>query len=206
MDKYKNYAISAACHILQELSEKWTDKINNMILFGSVAQNRATAESDVDIFFDIDLNKTQTENLRKSLDKIIEDFYLSRAALQYKLEGIDNKISIFVGKLDEWKDLKRSIISTGIVLFGRYKSRIEKGQLKQYFIISWEPPLKNRGAFLNKLYGYSVKRKRYSGMIKKYNCIRMGKSAIIVPSEHRNKFIQHIEKYGVDYKIMEIFF
>ncbi len=205
MDKFKNYAVSAVCHILQNLPEKRTNKIASIILFGSVAQDRATDASDVDLFFDADLGKTQGKNLKKMLDKIIEDFYLSKIALRYKLEGVDNKINVIVGKLDEWEGLKRSITSTGIVLFGRYTSGVEKSRLKQHFIISWDQPKKNRGAFLNKLYGYSVKKKRYRGMAAKYNCMRMGKSAIIVPSEHKDKFIDHMEKYNADYQIIEIF-
>lgn len=204
MNKRKNYAISAASHILQNLPESWTNKISSIILFGSVAQDRATHKSDVDLFFDADLGKTKSKSFKKILDKIVEDFYLSKGALQYKLEGVDNKISVVVGKLDEW-GLKRSIISTGIVLFGRYKSSVEKGQLKQHFIISWDAPKKNRGAFLNKLYGYSVKKKRYPGMADKYKCIRTGKSSMIVPTEHKDKFTSHMEKYGVDYQILEIF-
>jgi predicted nucleotidyltransferase len=203
MNIRKKYAVSAVNYILQNLPEKWADKISSIILFGSVAQDRAAGESDVDLFFDTDLGKTKSKSFKKILDKTIEDFYSSRDALQYKLEGIDNKISRIVGKLDEW-NLKRSIISTGVVLFGRYKSGVEKGQLKQHFIISWEHPKKNRGAFLNKLYGYSAK-KRYPGMAEKYKCIKIGKSSIIVPMEHRDKFITHMEKYNANYQILEIF-
>ncbi|HLC76592.1 MAG TPA: nucleotidyltransferase domain-containing protein [archaeon] len=204
MNKYKNYAISAVSYILQNLPDKLTDKIGNVILFGSVAQDRATNESDVDLFFDVDFSKTQGKNLKKFLNKITEDFYLSKTALQYKLEGVDNKINFSIGDLDQW-DLKRSIISTGIVLFGRYKSGVEKSRLKQNFIISWDPPRKNRGAFLNKLYGYSVKNKRYHGMIAKYNCAKIGKSSIIIPSEHKDKLMDHMKKYNINYQIMEIF-
>lgn len=205
MNKYKNYAAAAVSHILQNLPEKWEDKVRNIVLFGSVAQDRATSDSDVDLFFDVELNKTQVADFKTLLNKIMEDFYTSNNALQYKLEGTDNKINVIVGKLDEWEDLKRSIMSTGIVLFGHYKSVMKKTQLKQWFIISWDAPKKNRGAFLNKLYGYSVKKKRYPGMIKKYGCMRIGKSAVIVPSEHKNRFMEHMQKYDVNYKIIEVF-
>ena len=204
MNKHKNYAVSGVCHILEKLPEKAAEKINSIILFGSVAQNTANSESDVDLFFDVDLNATQRKKLEKILDQSAEDFYMSNKALNYKLEGVDNKINIMVGKLDDW-DIKRSIISTGIVLFGRYKSGVEKNRMRQNFIISWSTPRKNRGAFLNKLYGYSTGKKHYPGMADKYNCIRIGKSTIIVPSEHRLKFVSHMEKYGTGYKIIEVF-
>lgn len=206
MDKYKNYALSAASFILQNLPEKWAGTLDAVILFGSVAQNRATTDSDVDLFFDVDLSTAQEKALRRLLNTIVEDFYLSAGALQFKLEGVDSRISVVVGKLDDWKDLKRGIVSAGIVLFGRYASGLEKSALRQHFIVAWEPPRKNRGAFLNKLYGYSVKKKHYRGMAEKYHCVRMGKSAVIVPGAHKTALVAHLAKYKVDYKIIEVFF
>ncbi len=204
MNDYKTYAISAAYFIISRIDGKTIEKINNVILFGSVAQNRTTKESDVDLFFDANLNKTQEKKLSSSLNKIAEEFYTSGIALQFKLKGIDNKISCIAGELDKWKDLKRSIISTGIVLYGKYTSGIKKNQLKQHFIMSWEAP-EMRGAFLNKLYGYSVGQNHYAGMLKKFNSAKIGKSAALVPSEHKDKFMQLMEKYKANYQIIEVY-
>ncbi len=205
MNKYKNYAFSVVCYMLENMPEKMSARITDVILFGSVAQGTANEESDIDLFFNTDLSETQAKNIKKMLNKNAEAFYLSSKALSYKLQGVNNRISIIVGKLDDWKDLKHAIISTGIVLFGRYKSGVEKNRLKQHFIISWDTPRKNRGAFLNKLYGYTVKKKHYPGMTARYGCIRIGKSAIIVPSEHRLRFVGHMEKCDVGYRIIEVF-
>src|SRR3989344_4428064 len=150
------------------------------------------------------IKKTQETKLRSSVNKIVEEFYTSTTALQFKLKGIDNKINCIVGKLAEWKDLKRSMISTGIVLYGNYKSGIEKKELEQHFIMSWEAP-KARGAFLNKLYGYSVGKKRYAGMIKKFDSEKIGKSAIMLPSQHKDKFMQLMEKYNANYQMIEVY-
>ena len=204
MNNYKNYAITAAYSIMKMIDEKAMGQINNIILFGSIAQNKATKESDVDLFFDVSLSKTRAAKLKNLLNKAAEEFYTSNAALQFKLKGIDNKISIITGELNKWKDLKRSIISTGIVLYGNYTLGVEKKELKQHFIISWKAP-KLRGAFLNKLYGFSIDKKHYIGMIKKLNAIKIGKSALMVPSEHKDKFMQLMEKYGANYEIIEVY-
>jgi len=61
------------------------------------------------------------------------------------LKGIKNTFSLIVGSLDneEWKDLKRSIINTGIILYGQYFSAsINKN--KKYALISWDKIGKNR--------------------------------------------------------------
>ena len=205
MDDYKNYAFDAVFYIMKRLPDSWMKIVDSVVLFGSVAQGTATDESDIDLFFDVSISKALAKKFRIVLDKIIESFYLSDGALKHKLEGIDIKISVNVGKLSEWNDLKRSIISTGIVLYGRYKEPMKKSGLKQHFLIAWDPPGKNRGSFLNKLYGYSVKKKRYAGIMNKYNCIKIGKSTIITPSIHKDKIMAHMQKYGVSYRIMEIF-
>ncbi|MBI4163108.1 MAG: nucleotidyltransferase domain-containing protein [Candidatus Aenigmarchaeota archaeon] len=204
MNDYKSYAIAAAYFIISNIDNKLMGKINNVILFGSIAQNRATKESDVDLFFDATLNKTQENTLKISLNKIAEEFYTSNAALQFKLRRIDNRISCIVGELKKWKDLKRSIISTGIVLYGKYSSGMGKKDLKQFFIMSWEAP-KMRGAFLNKLYGYMAGKKRYSGMIENFNAEKIGKSALLVMSEHKGKFMQLMENYNANYEIIEVY-
>ena len=60
--------------------------------------------------------------LEKEIRKIEKEFYQSREALLFKLKNVDNEFSIKIGKLDEWKNLQRSIASTGIVLYGNYQA------------------------------------------------------------------------------------
>ena len=87
---------------------KGADKIKNIILFGSVARNEASKDSDIDLFVEI---KKESKKFSEELQKTIEDFYKSREALIFKTKGIDNKINIITGNIDNWKDLKKSITS-----------------------------------------------------------------------------------------------
>ena len=70
------------------------------------------------------------------------------------MKGIDNAISIIAGELnsEEWKNLKRAIMNTGIILYGKYKSSAEK--INQYSLISFEniKPDKKRVALYKKKY------------------------------------------------------
>ncbi len=202
--RLKLYSLSASFFIIEHISE-WLPKINSIILFGSMAQGRASRESDVDIFFDTDINKTQKTRLQSALRKSISSFRLSQTALKFKLGGISNEISPLIGKLKEWKSLENSISSTSIILYGKYKTTQFKEGLKHHFLVLWEPKIKNRGAFLNKVYGYSVGKKHYSGFIEKFGGLKAGKSAVIIPADKKDEFYKILETYGVNYKIIEIF-
>ena len=109
-----------------------------------------------------------------------------------------------MGKLDEWKDLRASIESTGLVLYGHY---IPAGKIegRKYLIISWDNIGKNRGAYLNKMYGFKVKDKVYKGVIELTNGKKLGKSTIMIPVEYRDKIYYLLKKYNVDAKITEVY-
>ncbi|MCH7568712.1 MAG: nucleotidyltransferase domain-containing protein [Nanoarchaeota archaeon] len=192
---YVSYFVSYLLNELNDLSN-----IKQIILFGSVAISEARKDSDIDIF--VDINK-RNEKLKNKIKKITEEFYKSREALLFKTRKIDNKINVIIGKLDEWKDLRNSIESTGIVLYGPYISSKVKG--RKYTVFYWDKIEKNRGAFLNKVYGFKVKDKRYKGLIEELNGKKLGKSSVMIPVEHRNEIIKLLKKYRVNSKILEVY-
>lgn len=196
----RKYAIIATSHIIASISESETKKIRNVILFGSVAQGTATSDSDIDIFFDVDMTKSSQRILRTKLNKAAENFYLTTTSFEFKLKSISNELSIQVGKLEEWPDLKRSIISTGIVLYGRYLKKIEE-DVKTIFSIERIGRLE--GALLNKLYGYKSGKKHYPGLIKKMNGERISR-AFIVPAEQKEIVIDVFKKYNVEYSVFDV--
>ena len=140
----KSYASYFVSYLLKEI--KNTDNIKSIILFGSAAREESNKDSDIDIFIDIFKEDKRFDIL---INKILQGFYLSREALMFKAKNIDNKINIIAGKLDEWEDLKKSIESIGITLYGNYKSEGVNG--RKYSIIYWDSIKLNRGAFLNKI-------------------------------------------------------
>lgn len=191
----KAYASYFAYYLLLNFKEE----IDKIILFGSVARGEAGKESDVDIFVELKKNK----NAEKDIKRIIEDFYKSREALIFKTKGINNRINVIAGKLDDWKELKKSIESNGIILYGKY-SYPGKGE-KKYGIVSWDKIGRNRGAFLNKLYGFSVKEKRYNGLIENYKGKKLGKSSIMIPVENLDEVMRLLSKYKVNARIIEVY-
>src|SRR3989338_11413321 len=93
------YAMSFASFVM---ASEAGNKINNIILFGSVAKNEFDKESDVDIFIDTDAKE-------KEILKHLRLFYESQHMKTWRLIGIENEISLHVGQLDK-HPLKRSIV------------------------------------------------------------------------------------------------
>ena len=116
----KKYAFTFTNFVINNIEEKYLEDINSIILFGSVAQNRASEESDVDMFFDTDTSKSKTDKLRKVLNKIKEEFLLSNEALKFKSKKIYNEINFVIGNLKEWPEMKKSISSAVLIFYGKY--------------------------------------------------------------------------------------
>jgi len=193
----KAYASYFVSYLLLSLKEK--EKIKQIILFGSAAKDEATKESDVDIFLEL----RKENKIKNKIEELLEDFYKSREALLFKSRGISNKISLIIGRLEDYKDLKKSIESTGIVLYGNYISSEVSG--KKYVLISWERIKKNRGALLNKIYGFKAHDTRYKGLIEELKGKKIGKSSMIIPIESSKIVLDLLKKYKVDAKVMEVY-
>ncbi len=193
------YAISAVSYVLDNLSNQVFNNVKQVIIFGSVARGTASEDSDIDIFFDTN------KSYKKEIIRWFDAFYTSNQGLLFKAKGISNKFQILADRLEKWKDLHKSIASEGITVYGPYHGKSPKG-LKHHFIISWENlDIKNRGAFLNKLYGYSAGKTKYHGMVKKWRAVKIGKSAILLPAEYKQDAFDVLNSYAVDFKIIDVY-
>ncbi len=133
-----SYAMDFSSFLMQNIKEK--DRIKNIILFGSVARGESNKESDIDLFIDI-INEDKIE---EESNKILKDFYNSTKFKNYwKLFNTKNKIKLTIGKLDEWEDLKNSIISNGLSLYGKYQEIPAKGKnMALFFLENIKPNIK----------------------------------------------------------------
>lgn len=175
--------------------------INRIILHGSIPRGDFNKDSDIDLFFDIN-NKKLEKQIKKSLD----NYYKTNKFKEWKLKGIENPISIISGDLEakEWKDLKRAMLNTGIILYGKYKEEAEK--INQYSIISFEniKPEKKRVSVFRKLFGFKIGKKFYLGELEKAKGKRIGKGTIIIPIEKLNDIKNYLHKMKVSFNIYDI--
>ena len=178
------------------------DNIKRIILYGSIAKDEAKEDSDVDIFIEVDKKTKKIENEIKNIEV---EFYQSREAILFKSKNIENKFSIKIGGLKNWKDLYKDIASTGIVLYGPYEAKELPSGVKHFIIIFWNKIGINRGAFLNKIYGFKIKNKYYSGLLLKFNGKKLGKSCIMLPIEYKKDIFRLLKEHKVEAKVLEIF-
>lgn len=196
----KAYSLYFTAYLINNLKNE--DAIRKIILFGSVARDEATKESDIDLF--IEINK-KTKKIEEEIKELEEKFYHSREAALFKTKNITNKFNIKIGKLKEWRDLERSIASTGIVLYGPYLTTRLPSGVKHFVIIFWDKIGKNRGSFLNKLYGFKIKKRYYEGLISRFRGKKLGKSCLMLPIQYKKEIIDLLKKHKVEAKIIEIF-
>lgn len=201
----KRYAGAFVYFLLKRLERAHLDTVCSIVLFGSVAQNRAGKNSDVDILIDVKFSSSRARKFRQIIEKLKDEFLLSNEGLWYKERGVYNELSPVVGNLDQWQEMKKSLSASGVVLYGPYREGFSRKGLRHGIIFYWETKGKGRGAFLNKLYGYTVKGKRYQGAISKFSGTKIGKSAALIPAEHLAEFSAILAHYRINYRAIEVF-
>lgn len=174
-------------------------EIEEIILFGSTARGEATKESDIDLFFNIKKNE---KNIKEIIKKELEKFYKSYIREQYSLKGINNLITIEVGNLDKWK-LKRSIISEGILLYGKYKTIPEKLKGYVHFNIIPIKDITKRNRIIRKLFGRKEKNYVVEGILKKFNGKQLSPSSFIIPNEKSQEIIKFLNSEKLDFRFFE---
>ena len=195
------YAIDFVSFLMQNLKE--ADKIKNIILFGSVARDEVAKDSDIDLFIETD------EKLEEKISKVKEDFYNSIKTKKYwALFNIKNEINCSVGKLEDWKELERSIIFNGILLYGKYSGKI-KTKPYYLFTISQTKDRNKNISLWRKLDGYKqkVNNKSYEskGLIKEYDGKKLSRATFIISSKYSGNIEKILKKNDIKYELIPLF-
>lgn len=193
------YAISFTSFLLDSKVGK---KIKKIILFGSVARGDFTEESDIDLFIDT------KSNIENEVNRTFTLFTSSKTEEIWKLKGVKNNISLKVGELNKWKS-KREIISSGLMLYGKYNELPEK--TKYYAMIKIdvkEMKTAKQMKIWRRLYGYKQKvgKKVYEieGLVNKSGGLKVGKAVFLIPMENRKNIIDFLKKNKVKHTINEL--
>jgi len=193
------YAISFVSFLLDS---KIGEKINKIILFGSIARGDFDAQSDIDLFVDTD------KEIEREINKLLRLFRLSKINETWKLKGIKSEISVKVGDLKKWS-LRRDVISSGIMLYGKYNEIPEK--VNYYMLIKMDMrKFKSckQMSIWRKLYGYRqrIGTKVYTGkgLVERLGGKKLGKAIILIPMENRREIIDFLNKHKVIYTVNEL--
>lgn len=200
MNKYNliAYGQSFVSFLLPRIKEFPVEEI---IVFGSAARGEADKESDVDIFMDIKDEKKATE-LEKTVNRELKKFYRSKFYEVWKRKGVENEIRVKVGNLDEW-ELRRSVISDGVVLYGGYKSM--PSDAEHWVLVSLEP-IKNitkRNRVMRELRGRKEKDYSSKGLVEKIDGDFLNPRVFVVPSSQTDKILDVLKKEKVGYRLFE---
>lgn len=193
-----SYAEDFVAFLIEKLG-KDTDKIIQIILFGSVTRGEENKNSDIDLFVEI------SQKYEEKLKKIRDEFYNSAKAKKYwNLLNVNNEINLSIGALKDWGDLQASIIANGIVLYGKYKG-IPKIEQNSLFIISSGKNRNKNISVWRELYGYTqkVSKKVYiqEGLIKEYSGKKLTRGVFVIPSEHTHKIISFLREKKMPFQI-----
>ncbi|MEK6934529.1 MAG: nucleotidyltransferase domain-containing protein [Nanoarchaeota archaeon] len=174
-------------------------QVKSIILFGSVATNNFDRESDIDLFIE-----TEQKNENK-INNLLSLYKKTKEYEKFKLQGIENEISVKVGNLDDWKNIKRSIISNGIVLYGKYKGKPDELKHKLLFILNVQDLKRSEKIKIwRKIYGYKQKvgKKDYisRGLAEK----KLGRSVFLVSIENSEEIINYLKSNKVKYSFFNI--
>lgn len=195
-----SYAQDYVSYLTRTIDPELLGHIRLIILFGSAARGDVTKKSDIDLFIDVPSHKDQID---RALADITEEFY-EQSEARWKSLGVTHLISFKVGKLQEWEELHPSIITDGIILYGKYKPEHVNG--KHYVIFSWENtrlPESKRVLLNRRLYGYNRRGKQYDGLLEKYGGEKLSPGSIIIPLEHLHSFEKFFREYRVAARIFQ---
>ena len=171
------------------------EEISAVVLFGSYARgDYSLRHSDIDIMIFIDKDKKNLkleEKIRKIIIKLSLDKDLSVHALfQYKkIEEEDRSIMLTIANEGKVLFAKKTLVISDNIL-----------GLKGYLLIKFDtagvkPVIKNK--LQRFLYGYTIKGKRYKGIVNGETILNAGKGAIIVPEETSSKILHFSQSIGV---------
>ncbi len=194
------YAGQYASFLLYNLEPQLSEKVKEIILFGSVTRGEATAQSDIDIFINVFKEDQKLVERVKSLTK---KFYNTEFFKLWELLGVENDIKTIVGILDEW-DLKPSVIANGLVLYGKYQQGIKEGE--PHVILYWDKirPESKRVLLSKKLYGYSYKTKKYAGIFSWAKALKLSSNCIIVPLTSVDPIIKIFAGLKIPYRTIYV--
>ena len=192
-DKLISFALNFASFLVDKI------EVKSIILFGSVAKDHFDEESDIDIFVE-----TNKKNHGK-IEKLTELYKKSKDYETFRLEGIKNELSIKCGVLEEWKELKRSIISNGIILYGKFQGKPEKLKHKLLFLLD----IKNfkraeKIKIWRKIYGYKQKVGKKTYISKGFAEKKLGRGVFLVSSENSKEVMDYLIKNKIGYSFSDI--
>ncbi len=183
--------------------------VKKVILFGSVTTGDYDEESDIDLFIEVP-SKNEIEKIETLVKKTEKRFH-SISERKWELTRNSLPLSIIVGNLDDskWKELKSELISTGMILYGKFESLPKN--LKHHTLVNYslsKLPQDKKMKFIRTLFGYKTKKngKEYpqEGMLEKTGGGKIGPNTILIPVEKSRDIQKFFSSFSITPEMREI--
>ena len=130
---------------------------------------------------------------------------------KWKLKGIANQLSVTVGDINskEWEDLRRTIQSYGVMLYGQYSEPPKNMQPYLIFSLNFRNIGRTKKVGLwRRLYGYTQKvgSKNYvsKGLLEKIGGMKIDKGVVLIPSAQSSKLKEFLRKNRIRHNAAEV--
>lgn len=199
----RNKLIAYAMHFASFLVEQGI-KVRRIILFGSVASGDFDKESDIDVFVDADKTKGKTVlGLLSNFEKTFGE--------KWRLKGVNNQLSVTTGdiNLKEWEDLRRTIQSYGVMLYGKYGEPPKNMQPYLIFSLNFQDIGRAKKVSLwRRLYGYTQKvgNKSYKskGLLEQLGGVKIDQGVILVPAANSAQIKEFLRDNRISHNLVEV--
>ncbi|MDP6627189.1 MAG: nucleotidyltransferase domain-containing protein [Methanopyri archaeon] len=176
--------------------------VRRIVLYGSVARGDHDDESDIDVFVDCD------EDVLDMVARTKIAFELSETHERWRLKGLTNPLSVKAGDITTW-DIHRSVISSGILLYGRFSGRPDDAALHCLFVLDVSHlPRKDKMKVWRALYGYQqrVRGKLFTfpGIVRTVGGRKLGNGVVLVPVEGKDVVVRTLREHQVRYELTEV--
>lgn len=204
----KNELLSYIYDFIRFLTANNKGELPEVILFGSVARGDFHKDSDIDLFINVK-NKSEQKEIEQIVKKTRIEFETA-ASDSWHLKGINFPIRAIVGNLDSerWSALKREIISTGRVIYGRYQEL--PGKLNHHYLLSFDLKNllpKNKVKFIRMLYGYESRKEhkvyRRTGILQDKG-IKINQNTLLISIEQYKVFLGLFKQFKIKHQVREI--
>ena len=199
--------VAYAMHFASFLAEHGI-KAREIILFGSVASGEFDKESDIDIF--VDAERGTEEISERGILGLLGNFEKTFGE-KWRLKGVTNQLSATVGDINskEWEDLRRTVQSYGITLYGQHKDSPESIKPYLIFSLNFKGISRSRKVSLwRKLYGYAQKvgKKVYEskGLVEELDGRRIDKGVVLIPATHSAAIKDFLKNNSISYSLLEV--
>ncbi|MBI4182278.1 MAG: nucleotidyltransferase domain-containing protein [Candidatus Aenigmarchaeota archaeon] len=202
MNKLIAYAADYVSFLLLNLPPEEADQIRSIILFGSVARGDYGKDSDVDLFIDV---RKHTKGMERRLQELDKAFFASAMYKDYwSMLGVTNVFRAIAGDLEQWADVRESILANGIVLYGPYRGIAEKQALKMLFTWDVINDASKRVHLDKKLFGFRAKGKAYPGLVASCGGEKLGPRCVLAPAEHHRTLLRVFRDMRIVVHVREV--